>query len=274
MPTSPSSSATSSSAVSSPAVSSPLDSGHAQILSTHVRTARVLSVIALCISIFSLIYIVCKWNDYKDEINKPFLYMVSDQGGDSDSDEVARSMKQMDRTYTLIRYKLRQIETTPTSTEATFKKQMYQRRPFKSASSDTFIPILDFGKYKVEGYCTLPIAWIRRLSPGCVLIACIGMVDTSGEFKETLLEGPPYQIASPSTYSTQPFAVHGIIQLYGKGQYNIGCFLKIKSTEEHSVFVAPGTEMHQPRHDSQSASASFLGNTHDMSCSFVISRLD
>ena len=229
-----------------------------------------LSVIALCISIFSLIYIVCKWNDYKDEINKPFLYMVSDQGDDA-SANVARSM---DRTYTLIRYKLRQIETNPTSTEATVKQQVYQRRPFKSASSDTFIPILDFGKYKVEGYCTLGTSWIRRLSPDCVLIACIGMVDTAGEFKETLLEGPPYQITSPSTYSTQPFAVHGVIQLYGKGQYNIGCFLKIKSREEHSVFAAPGTETHLTRHDSQSASASFPGNTPDMSCSFIISRLD
>lgn len=254
----------------------PPESNRVQMMFTWERTTRLVALIALLFSIFSLIYIVCKWNDYKDEINKPFLYMVSDQGESANAD-VAKLMKKMDRTYTLIRYKLRQIETNPTSAEATFKRQAYQRRPFKSASSDTFIPILDFGKYKVEGYCTLGTAWICRLSPGCVLIACIGMVDTTGEFKETLLEGPPYQIVSPSSHSTQPFAVNGIIQLYGKGQYNIGCFLKIKSREEHSVFAAPGTGTHQTRHESQSASASYPddgGNTPDMSCSFIISRLD
>lgn len=204
-----------------------------QILSPKIIFSRLLSVFAFCISIFSLIYIVCKWNDYKDEINKPFLYMVSDTMDTELQSEPYRWIKAVDRTYTMIRYKLRQVETYPVSNDANIKKHSTQMTLFKSSSPDIFIPILDFGKYKVDGHCMMNLPF--NFSSNSIVTACICIVDSNGDFKETLLEGPQYQISDSSSYSIQPFIVNGIIQLYGKGQYSIGCFLKIRSNKEQDI---------------------------------------
>ena len=198
---------------------------------------RILIIISLLISVAALMYIVFKWNDYKDEIYKPVWHIRSDfqmlqrvLSQKSPSSILSRRYNQ----NVIYRIPVQKYNAADLSDKSDTKEILdgVNTNGFDLYAERTFS--LEFGKYHVQGYCTISCFKKLELDVDLKGHACVGIVNSLHELQETLLEGPIYDMTKAN--GSHPFLLNGILQLFGSKSYSIGIFINIEGNISTEVF--------------------------------------